>query len=278
MEVMYIQTEKPEMLELLLDAYEVMYHVEYVPTQHRKNDHFGEVYAAEDKTESVFHFYDETTFTMIREVVEASSIPFQFKFEHVEVVDYQQVFEDAYPVITIGRFTITPPWKMTTNDNMSIVIQPGSGFGTGQSPTTRLCLQWISHQTFTNKQVIDFGSGSGILAIAAAKVGASHVAAFEIDQDACKNAVDNVQINRLSDRVSVVNKENGVFYDVLLMNVTWTIFQDHFDSIWHKIRLCGFISGIHEKEVEALMAFLDKRHIAYVRYEDEEWYGFEVKR
>jgi len=91
---------------------------------------------------------------------------------------------------------ILPPWESKTEFvGKTLIIEPGSGFGTGSHPTTQLCLRWLEKNLNKNDSVLDYGCGSGILSIGAKLLGADHVEGVEIDQLAINNANQNNELN-----------------------------------------------------------------------------------
>ena len=99
-------------------------------------------------------------------------------------------------IIVSKSLRIIPPWVNKQGfEGNTIIIQPGSGFGTGTHPTTRLCLKWLEKNDISNDSLLDFGSGSGVLAITARKLGASFVEGIEIDAKAIDNANHNSMLN-----------------------------------------------------------------------------------
>ena len=99
-------------------------------------------------------------------------------------------------IIVSKSLRIIPPWLNQQGfEGNTIIIQPGSGFGTGTHPTTRLCLKWLEKNDISNDSLLDFGSGSGVLAITARKLGASFVEGIEIDAKAIDNANHNAMLN-----------------------------------------------------------------------------------
>lgn len=105
-----------------------------------------------------------------------------------------------------GRFVVVPPWLDAgdAEDAMAIVIDPAMAFGTGEHPTTRGVLRLMPQVVRRGDRVADLGAGSAVLAIGAALLGASRVAAIEMDPDAIGNAEHNVRANGVSDRVVVI--------------------------------------------------------------------------
>lgn len=262
-------------IEELFEIEEYLYTVEYVPSRFDKADFLGEVYSQDAVCETQFTLFDESTFMSVIEFLEENGIQFSYKIEEEVEVDYQQQFENDYPIVEVGEFLILPPWKDITEERKTkVLIAPSMGFGTGQSPTTQLCLEWMSRVDFNNQSVLDFGSGSGILAIAAAKRGASHVNALEVDQDACKNIEENSKLNQ-TDHIIVLNQQETEV-DLLLMNVTYDILLEHFDATWKTVKKQGFISGITKEQLPLMMLFLDARNISYQIFEKDMWCGIEV--
>ena len=99
-------------------------------------------------------------------------------------------------IIVSKSLRIIPPWLNKQGfEGNTIIIQPGSGFGTGTHPTTRLCLKWLERSDISNDSLLDFGSGSGVLAITAKKLGASFAEGIEIDPKAIDNANHNAMLN-----------------------------------------------------------------------------------
>ncbi|MEX2461760.1 MAG: 50S ribosomal protein L11 methyltransferase [Paenibacillaceae bacterium] len=109
------------------------------------------------------------------------------------------------PIRVSEKLTIKPTWEEYSPalDELVIEIDPGMAFGTGTHETTTLCLQTLERYIRGGEEIIDVGTGSGILAIAAIKLGAKHVLALDLDQVAVTVANENVALNRLEDRITV---------------------------------------------------------------------------
>lgn len=122
--------------------------------------------------------------------------------------DWAESWKEHFKPMLIGsRLIISPSWEenqsSSASDRIFIVLDPGMAFGTGGHETTRLCLECLEPLIHTgmNRPVLDLGTGSGILAIAAAKLGAAAVDAVDIDQQAVLIAEENCQINKVSGQV-----------------------------------------------------------------------------
>ncbi|WP_322821552.1 50S ribosomal protein L11 methyltransferase [Chloroflexus sp.] len=126
--------------------------------------------------------------------------------------DWANAWKQFYPVLRIGeRTVIVPSWleyQPQPND-VVLLLDPGMAFGTGLHPTTRLCLHLLERLVQPEQQVLDLGTGSGILAIAAAKLGAGQVLALDNDPIAVRVAHENVERNQVQDLVKVAEGSLG---------------------------------------------------------------------
>ena len=121
--------------------------------------------------------------------------------------DWANAWKDYFHVTHIGqRLVIRPSWREYTAKNQEVILtlDPGMAFGTGLHPTTRMCLEQIELRTQPGMRVLDVGTGSGILAVAAAKLGASSVYAIDNSSVAVESAIANAAMNDLSEHIQVV--------------------------------------------------------------------------
>ena len=121
--------------------------------------------------------------------------------------DWANAWKDYYHVTHIGqRLVIRPSWReyIPKNDEVVLELDPGMAFGTGLHPTTRMCLEQVEQRMRPNMRVLDVGTGSGILALAAAKLGAASVYCIDNSSVAVESALANTEMNHMSDRVNVV--------------------------------------------------------------------------
>ena len=116
--------------------------------------------------------------------------------------------EDIVP-IEIGALWIGPHRATPPPDRTVVLLEPGLAFGSGSHPTTRLCLERLAAAPPAGIDVIDYGCGSGILAVTAAALGARRVSAIDIDPQALRATAENARANGVSDRVSVVAAESA---------------------------------------------------------------------
>jgi ribosomal protein L11 methyltransferase len=122
------------------------------------------------------------------------------KFIEVAQQNWVQLTQSQFTPIRINqRLWIVPSWHAAPDPTaINLELDPGMAFGTGSHPTTRLCLEWLSEHVTTGQTVLDYGCGSGILAIAAAKFAAGRVVAVDIDENALIAANENAKRNRVS--------------------------------------------------------------------------------
>jgi len=139
---------------------------------------------------------------------------------YVEEADWANAWKEFYKPFRVGRrLVVTPPWEHPelAPDDIPLVIDPGMAFGTGSHPTTQLCLVALEDYVRPGARVADIGTGSGILAIAAAKMGASHVAANDNDPLAVRIARENAAANGVP--VEIADALPTGQYDAVVANI-----------------------------------------------------------
>lgn len=128
--------------------------------------------------------------------------PADFQVRAVPDTDWVRQTQSQFDPIPVGeRLWIVPSWHdvpaQVTGDVVVIRLDPGLAFGTGSHPTTHLCLEWLAQNLATGRGVLDYGCGSGILAIAARKLGAGTVVGVDIDPQAVQSTLDNAEANQV---------------------------------------------------------------------------------
>ncbi|AWK13438.1 50S ribosomal protein L11 methyltransferase [Candidatus Fukatsuia symbiotica] len=149
---------------------------------------------------------------------------FIHKIEQIEDKDWEREWMDNFHPMCFGqRLWICPSWKDIPDPNaVNVMLDPGLAFGTGTHPTTSLCLQWLDGLDLTDKTVIDFGCGSGILAIAALKLGAVRAIGIDIDPQAIQASRDNAQRNGVAENLELYlakDQPADLSADVVVANI-----------------------------------------------------------
>jgi len=144
--------------------------------------------------------------------------------------DWVNEFKSAHGVkIFAESLCVCPSWCELPGDDLPhIILDPGLAFGTGNHETTAACLEWLAENNIRGKTVIDFGCGSGILALAAVKLGAEKVYAVDIDPQALKASEENAKRNGITDRLVIAHPEDIQLpvVDILVANVLLNPLQE----------------------------------------------------
>lgn len=238
--------------------------------------HFGSVEMRDAAAAAVA---DEAEFTLVE--VEATE---------VEDEDWARRTQADLPAIRIGRITVAPPWdlpkpSLTIPDpNITILIEPSRGFGTGHHQSTRLCLVLLQERNLNGLTVIDVGTGSGVLAITAAKLGAAFVAAIDNDPDSIENARENIIANGVEKVVEAhvddLTTTTAAPADLVTANLTGTLLARHAADLARLVRPGGsmIVSGFNVEEKDRVAEALTAHFAVGEMAEEEDWYAFVVTR
>ncbi|MCP4000643.1 MAG: 50S ribosomal protein L11 methyltransferase [Gammaproteobacteria bacterium] len=150
--------------------------------------------------------------------------PNQLKFTHIQDQNWQANFEHSLKPRCFGRrlWVMPDSNEPRPTNSVAITLSPGLAFGSGEHPTTAMCLNWLDSLDLHNAQVLDFGCGSGVLGLAAAALGAKSVLMTDIDPQALTAARKNTEKNKLQDKVHIelaARIGGSVQYDTLLANI-----------------------------------------------------------
>lgn len=183
-----------------------------------------------DRTQVIVHLYlapDENpveVIDLLQSRLTASEIPYTLSTEGVEQEDWETGWKAYYHALTIGnRLAIVPSWEEFDTDRVVIRLDPGMAFGTGTHETTALCLSVLDELVQGGERMLDIGTGSGILAIAALKLGADTAEGVDIDPMCVRTAGENAQLNGVDDRLKVLigdlsDKATGT-YNIITANI-----------------------------------------------------------
>ena len=176
--------------------------------------------------------------------------------------DWVRLTQSQFDPIHIGeKIWIVPSWhEILEKDSIILELDPGLAFGTGSHPTTRLCLEWLEQNATQGKSILDYGCGSGILAIAASKLGIPDVAGVDIDPQSIISTRENAERNAVSlhcwlpDAFESVQK--GIRYDIVIANILAGPLQTLVPVLTRRIASNGnlVLSGILESQAEDVIA------------------------
>ena len=193
------------------------------------------------------------------------------KFIDQNWVEYTQQFFGQIEITKTLK--VLPPWiAIDSYQRRSIIINPGSGFGTGTHPTTQLCLEWIEKNLVINESLLDFGSGSGILSIAGKKFGSGTTVGIEIDPKAIENAEENCKLNNveISFRRTISESSEKPFDTVIsntLFNTLIDIKEDLKLCTGKRLILTGILKNQSQKIIDAYSDWIKLK----IYEEKEEW-------
>ncbi|MFQ5873304.1 MAG: 50S ribosomal protein L11 methyltransferase [Dehalococcoidia bacterium] len=175
--------------------------------------------------------------------------------------DWASAWREHFHVLHVGeRIVICPTWRSYSARPGEVVVRldPGMAFGTGLHPTTRMCLELLERLVWAGMQVLDLGTGSGILAIAAAKLGVDRILALDTDPVAVRVAADNVSLNAVDRQVTVAEGTLSVddrtpkfCHDLVVANITAKTVSDLAPAMVGQLKPGGLIiaGGILDQQV-----------------------------
>ncbi|ALS99830.1 50S ribosomal protein L11 methyltransferase [Lacimicrobium alkaliphilum] len=145
------------------------------------------------------------------------------KLDPLEDKDWEREWMDNFHPVRFGkRLWICPSWRdVPEPDAVNVMLDPGLAFGTGTHPTTALCLRWLDGLDLTNCTVVDFGCGSGILGIAALKLGAARVIGIDIDPQAIQASEENARRNNVAEQIELYlpKQQPELQADIVVANI-----------------------------------------------------------
>ncbi|MEE4561379.1 50S ribosomal protein L11 methyltransferase [Paenibacillus polymyxa] len=222
----------------------------------------------------------------------------QYELKTVNEDDWANAWKQYFkPLRVSDRLTIKPTWEEyepASEDEKIIELDPGMAFGTGTHPTTSLCLRTLESVIQGGEEVIDVGTGSGILAIGAVKLGAKHVLALDLDPVAVSSARENTRLNGLEERItikesdllSVLNASDptlGIQLPVKLVvaNILAEIILLFIDDVYNALQPGGIYiaSGIWKNKEEAVETALKAAGFEITEINrDEDWLAFVARK
>ncbi len=181
--------------------------------------------------------------------------------QHVPEQDWVRLTQSQFePVEITPTFWIVPTWHEPPAQAQTVIrLDPGLAFGTGTHPTTRMCLRWIARNSQNLGRVLDYGCGSGILAIGAAKFGAQDIHALDIDPDAVSATLLNAQANHVTLQAALPEQGAGIgdgVYQTVLANILATPLKVLAPLLCDRVAAGGslVLAGILERQTDELKA------------------------
>jgi ribosomal protein L11 methyltransferase len=220
----------------------------------------------------------DTQFILYTNAAENELEVLQYLQAHAIVFDKQTVpetnwnalWESNFPPVTIDNYVhIRADFHASRAHEFmhEITINPKMSFGTGHHATTRMVMQLMQHINFKQRNVSDFGTGTGILAILASKLGAAHVDACDYDTWCIENSKENITINQITN-INLFQADvppKGI-YDIVIANVNRNIILDHQQALVDTVVSTGtlLLSGILGTDIAEIKAVFNKKHMTVV--------------
>lgn len=221
-------------------------------------------------------FQDEIDISAITKKLQHQFPDLHYTTETLEEQNWTRAWMDDFKPMCFGERTwIIPSNHQNVDDAaINILLDPGMAFGTGTHPTTALCLQWIDQHELKDKTVIDYGCGSGILAIAAKKHGAANVYAIDYDPQALTATSDNAAMNQVELTVLAPDSiANDLQVDMLIANIIVGPLLELQSTFSQLLRPQGqlVLSGILPEQVELLLAQYRHDFEQFTQQQQQDW-------
>ncbi len=245
-------------------------------------------------------YFPNNPYTEKRKIMinERFSEVFGIRDDLIYTIDYYELdnsdYEDNWKKYVFtekisDKFVIKPTWReyKPSDDELMIELDPGRAFGTGTHPTTYLCIQMMEKYLKKDDRVIDVGTGSGILMVAAEKLGAKEIWGIDIDPDACEVARENLTLNKVSEEKTKVFAGNLLEvveekkFSVVVANILADVILLLLDQLEKVVEKDGLVilSGIiNDKEREVLEKAQKLGLKLIERKEDKEWISLCLRR
>lgn len=220
----------------------------------------------------------------LRRFLHTSDLP-ECRLTALEERDWVRAWLDHFHPMRFGRRLWICPTCQTPPDPeaVNIRLDPGLAFGTGAHPSTALCLEWLDSANLRGQTLLDYGCGSGILAIAAARLGAQRVWAVDIDPQALMASDDNAAENEVEDRIELADPAElpaALTVDILIANILAGVLIRLAPELARRVKPGGrlALAGILEAHADAVQAVFNRDFIFGPRQQREDWVLLEGRR
>ena len=220
------------------------------------------------------------------QILQSDEFQITYTFKTIEQVNWNEEWEKHFEPITIeGLCTVRATFHPAASTPYEIVIDPKMSFGTGHHETTYMMLQFLLNEELTNKKVLDMGCGTSVLAIMAAKRGATDITAIDVDEWCVENSIENVQRNgcehiqvQLGDASSLANKKN---FDLIIANINRNILLADIPQYAQSLKMGGtlLLSGFYEEDIPLIREKAEAHSLQYVEnLERNKWVAVKFKK
>ncbi len=187
--------------------------------------------------------------------------------KRIKNLDWIEVYKNTFEPVTVGDVVVKAVWTPDEfPGKLVITIEPKMAFGTGKHETTQLCIAAVRANVTAGDRVLDLGTGSGILAILAARLGASEIYGLDIDPYFRENAIENAELNHVGEiitfeRGSMEKVDRTDYYDVVISNLIKEGIVELFDSFVAACKPGGMLilSGIRTDQIDDMNAFFAEK-------------------
>ena len=216
------------------------------------------------------------------------NLEIRVELKRIKEEDWSKGWKETFkPIEVTDKIVIKPSWiNQRFPRKIVIELEPKMAFGTGEHSTTKMCLKALEKYIKPEDKVLDLGTGSGILAIASAKIGASYALALDIDPEAINNAKENIIKNKVQKVVDLRlgTLEDSIpvdYFNLILANLTKTQIIEFSDSMNRVLKKEGILilSGIQiEEKGEMEEYFCSKDILLKETLSDKEWIGYVIQK
>ncbi len=242
-----------------------------------------------ERDKKFFFLYDEDE-TLLNDKFLIIKDSFKIKEKFTKKIfekNYLKRYLTNYKSFKVGNFNIIPYFhkrKKIFKKGINIILNPGYSFGTGEHPTTKIVLYLMKYLDFKDKNVLDCGTGSGILSIAASKLKSKKVYAFDIDESTKVSTKENFKLNNIKNviyrygDINVLSKNTK--FDIILVNMLPEEFKTFFEVLKNRLKKGGkiIVSGILYNNKDTIIEYFSKLSYSVLNQKIvKEWIGFILK-
>jgi ribosomal protein L11 methyltransferase len=211
---------------------------------------------------------------------------FRYEKEFIKAQNWNAKWESNFKPIQVGKFCgiradFHPPFE---NVQHEITINPKMAFGTGHHATTFLVIEIMDDIPFIKKKVLDYGCGTGILAVLASKLGANPIDAVDIEEPSFENTIENCEINNVNNVQTYLGSLEKIVegsYDIILANINRNVILQSLETLYEKLLLGGIlvISGFVSEDRELMVNACEKTGFKIKKIKERNnWLCFQLKK